>query len=166
MKDKDEDEDEDKGYDASVSDNSSDTASADGVSEQQHDDMEEVANSTILGLANHEHHLSKSALKRDADSLAAMMEEDGWKYGDASMSDLEARIQAFGEDVERLHERVYGMKSRLEEEIEKSRERNREMDLWYERNVGAVEMEDGCLDWDVDGMDDKGESEDEETSAS
>lgn len=45
-------------------------------------------------------------------------------------------------------------------------ERNREMDLWYERNVGAVEMEDGCLDWDVDGMDENVESEDEETSAS
>lgn len=39
------------------------------------------------------------------------------------------------------------MKAQLEEEIEKLRERNREMDLWCEQKLGAVDMEDGSLGW-------------------
>ncbi|CAF9905950.1 MAG: hypothetical protein ALECFALPRED_001918 [Alectoria fallacina] len=169
---------------ASVSDTGSDTAGADRPFEQQYDEIDRLLESNFMSLAGQELHSPSSASRRKIESVAATATQDvrkcdeatmddvraeingfgedvGRLYNDGVMGELRAEIRAFGEDVERLHTRVHEMKSELEKDIEKLRQKNLEMDLWYEAKTAPRDMEDDRLHLGIDGTGEEMEAENE-----
>lgn len=169
---------------ASVSDTGSDTTGTDRPFERQYDEIERL----LKSMPSQEFRSSLAVLRREIESVAvtvikdvrkcdeatmddvraeinAFGEDVGRLHNDCVMGELRAEIRAFGEDVERLHKRVHEMKSQLEDDIEKLRQKNLEMDLWYEANTAPRDMEDGHLHSGIDGMGEEVEAENEETSA-
>ncbi|CAD6577671.1 MAG: hypothetical protein ASARMPREDX12_008449 [Alectoria sarmentosa] len=153
----------------------SDTTGTGRPFEQQYDEIERL----LKSMPSQEFRSPPATLRRENKSVAATVTKDVRKCDEATRDDvraeinafgedvgeLRAEIRAFGEDVERLHKTVHEMKSQSEDDIEKPRRKNLEMDLWYKAHMAPRDMYDGHLHSGIDGMGEEVEAENEETSA-
>ena len=76
-------------------------------SEQQCNELERLANGDVMTFATQEFHSPSPAVRRKIETSAASLDQDAQKYDDAMVDDLRAKINAFGEDIERFHKRVH-----------------------------------------------------------
>lgn len=126
----------DEEYDtSSVSDTGSDTGKTNRRSEQEHNEKEMLANREIMTNVN-----------QVFGNFAANIKKVVQKYDNVVMDDdVRAEIKAFMENLERLHEMVRKMRSRLEEDIEKLRRKDLEMDVWSGSENTFTDMVDGHM---------------------
>ena len=145
----------DEGYESSVPDVDSDDEGASGRPEQQCKEMEKKANIMLLA-------------EQELDELCGLSVSDIDSGGNAGTNDVRfgmktfAAVKGLAEELERWSKSANDMRSQMEEAIAEARQRNKEMDLWYQSNKSAIDMTDVHLYWGIDGMDEEVESDDEE----